>query len=687
MAWFQTTTDNFTKANQSGLGNNWIVSTTNWAIVSNQAVSQQVSNPWFSNNALRPIAENSLNSRIVAVVPIQTISATPSTAFYSIHRFTAGGGGYLIGLDSVNGIQIFTSIGTSVAQIGTGQAITGGYTSSHAYTIDSNVTGTNPSTLSVTITDTTTSTVVGTRSVTDSGAAFQVAGQTGIFVALPAAGTAAYAGFTNYTDVAPTTATSYTLTGSSTGAVAQPGTYTVSLNGTVASTVTITPSDSSGGGTFNPTSLAFTSGGTSTQTFTYTPASSGTKTLSSTNSGTLTNPASTNVVVSILTLVTSPAFMFSPGNWKGDTGRGGTQYRRSWNNGAYFAFVFTASASPTAVIQIPTTSTTNILGIYINGTYTDEVAATGNVTLSGLIPSAVNTIRVVLKRSNQASRWNSGVNAVQINGIVIDNASTVGVAPVNSQWALIVGDSITEGILANNGSDSNLQDYSFALGRYLETQGIDYCVSACGGSGWLRQGDIPADVPGYYIISGSTSGSGGTYNDASSRWNKVDQGVSLLSSDNLMSSYGATGTPPSLIYINYMTNDVLNAVNLSDVQASITQSLVALRASAPNAVIVIQIPFGMYGSSTRSYDQNYMAALKNGTAAANVGAVLADFGPNISRAITTLFYTNADYVHLNVVGHQFISPLVIGTVTAAITPTINQIAQAVWSRSQRTVTG
>ena len=34
--------------------------------------------------------------------------------------------------------------------------------------------------------------------------------------------------------------------------------------------------------------------------------------------------------------VDSPAFFFSLGNWSGDAGRGGTNYRQTWNSGAYF---------------------------------------------------------------------------------------------------------------------------------------------------------------------------------------------------------------------------------------------------------------------------------------------------------------------------------------------------------------
>ena len=59
-------------------------------------------------------------------------------------------------------------------------------------------------------------------------------------------------------------------------------------------------------------------------------------------------------------------------------------------------------------------------------------------------------------------------------------APPVPAAPA-SRWALIIGDSITEGCGA-----TELAAYSHLLGQVLQTQGYEYCVSACGWSGWIR---------------------------------------------------------------------------------------------------------------------------------------------------------------------------------------------------------
>lgn len=93
-------------------------------------------------------------------------------------------------------------------------------------------------------------------------------------------------------------ATGVTLSGPSGGAELVASTnFTVGANGSIAGTVTVTPSDGGAGGTFTPTSVAISSG-TPVATFTYTPpAGSATRTISVTNNGGLSNPASLSYIV------------------------------------------------------------------------------------------------------------------------------------------------------------------------------------------------------------------------------------------------------------------------------------------------------------------------------------------------------------------------------------------------------
>ena len=90
-------------------------------------------------------------------------------------------------------------------------------------------------------------------------------------------------------------ATAYTLTGPPTAATGiESVAFIVTPNGNLPGT--ITPSDASNGGTFTPSSLTW-AGTSEAKRFTYTPASSGTKTISTTNTASLPDPSSLSLVV------------------------------------------------------------------------------------------------------------------------------------------------------------------------------------------------------------------------------------------------------------------------------------------------------------------------------------------------------------------------------------------------------
>lgn len=77
--------------------------------------------------------------------------------------------------------------------------------------------------------------------------------------------------------------------------------YSVGLNGTYTGTVRVTPSDSGGSGSFNPTFLDLVNGATGS--FTYTPVSTGTKSISLANNKSLANPNPANYVVTAPTVI------------------------------------------------------------------------------------------------------------------------------------------------------------------------------------------------------------------------------------------------------------------------------------------------------------------------------------------------------------------------------------------------
>ncbi len=646
-----------------------------WTVDSNNLLQPALnqSTPWKTGVLRRPTSEDQISSEIVA----QFVSGTGTGNKYAVLRHNNGTGTstncYLIGFSGAQ-LVAYSVVAGVLTQIGTGGS-TGTYTAGVQYVLTASIVqSTSPSqtTLTATVTDTSGNVISTTSTWTDTTAALQnVAGGLGICVyqATVSGGLSKLATYVYSTAAA----TAYTLLGPTSAYQHVASTnFTVAPNGSISSAITVTPSDGGAGGTFSPSSVIFAVGNNDSVTFTYTPAASGSITISTSNSGSLTNPSPLTLAVTAATQVpvNSPAFKFSPGNWKGDTGRGGSVYRKTWNNGAYLIFTWSASASPLAILQLPSTTTGCMISYFLNNVLTDDIAATGNVSLSGVVPSAVNTLVVFARNSPQSSRWNNGTNTLQVQGMILDSASTPGAVPTGNPWALIVGDSITEGILANNGADDNLADYSYLTGQALQTDGYDYCVSACGYSGWLQPGDSAGDVPGYYVVSGSTAGSGGTYNDAASRWNKIDAGVSLLDTNGQISAYGATNTPPALILINYMTNEALNAANLSNAQASVTQALVALRAAAPLAVIVVLMPFGLQYPAT--YPQTYVTALQQGVGAYQTAnpfdtrVSLVNFGAALAATLNTTSFATGSLVHPNVAGHALVAPRVTRAVMDAL---------------------
>lgn len=241
-------------------------------------------------------------------------------------------------------------------------------------------------------------------------------------------------------------------------------------------------------------------------------------------------------------------------------------------------------------------------------------------------------LTVILQSSEQKERWVkpaiSGLNVLRVTGLQLDSESKSVPTLSENKWAMIIGDSITEGVGA-----TELAAYSHLLGESLRVLGYDYCINACVYSGWLSRGDKPpGDVPTYFMMTGSKNGQGGRYNESASRWNKIDgNNHSLLDAAGHISAYGKEGEEPALIFINYGTNDALNKSNPSDTLASITQSLAALRKSAPEAQIIILIPFGQYYAK----ELHRAVELHKADHPTDQRISIIDLGPNVARTQTT----------------------------------------------------
>jgi len=333
----------------------------------------------------------------------------------------------------------------------------------------------------------------------------------------------------------------------------------------------------------------------------------------------------------------SAAFVFSPGNWVGDAGRGGKRFRQTWNPGAYFRVTWESATTNTVPTLLLDASTYDgsfnppVLACNLDGIWTADLRCAKEVAVPGMDPRRKKHVLTgYLKMSTQVKRWGSegasGANIVRLTGLRVAPGSAAGVDAPQPKWALIVGDSITEGCGAYE-----LECYSHLVGQAFRSLGYEYSVSACGWSGWLHRGDNPpGDVPGYYVVSNSVDGAGGQYVDALSRWNKIDSLHSLLDAQGRISAYGATGQEPSVILINYCTNDAIHPTNASDLRASMSQGLAALRKAAPDAHIFLIIPFGQYkAAEIRATVDAYRSAHSD-----EQKLSVIDLGSDAARALT-----------------------------------------------------
>ncbi len=377
---------------------------------------------------------------------------------------------------------------------------------------------------------------------------------------------------------------------------------------------------------------------------------------------------------SVVLPVDSPSVHFSPGNWAGDSGRGGKLFRQSWCSGAYCVWCWSTTRSTSSATLLASNQTAgSSLSYFLDGHLVDNVPvpAAGGISIPNVSGPGKHVLKVYLRESQQQGRWESS-NACKITGLALDGDASPGIAPGgNAPWALLIGDSITEGIGAHfDGSSSSLSDYAFLVGQGLMQEGMETGVSACGYSGWIRPGDGTADVPPYYTITGSHDGVGGAYNDAASRWNKIDARTSLLDSAGHISAQGRKGQEPAMILINYGTNETLSSSNVSDMQASITQCLSALRAAAPHAWIRIFVPFGLESADVYPHGVPYIAAIKAGVTAyrahnpKDAHVAIVDLGTSVANALASPLYGGG--VHPNAAGHAFVAAQILPLVMERI---------------------
>jgi hypothetical protein len=385
-----------------------------------------------------------------------------------------------------------------------------------------------------------------------------------------------------YTSSTAPTATAVTLTGPTSGATGAASTnFTVGVNGTIGTSVVVTPNDSSGGGTFTPTSVTLTSGSPS-GTFTYSPASDGAHTVSVTNGSSLSNPSSiTYTSTSVVVIpVTNTNVFFSPYNWfsngagsmQSNNVKASSTYAWSNNRGAYMRFVATVGASGSITLNVDTTSLAsvanaagcpNLAWSVGNGSEQTVLLAAGNtsVTLASGLSAGTYAVFLCFKSvyitqdGDVAGCYTAPNNRVQVTGITLSAGGTVSAPLLKSKRMVIYGDSITEGDRSMSGTRSAAsQDAKRTYGWHL----AEVLDAEVGIVGWYGQQ--------WSFFSGS--------------WSNQASGVSRLNGGLLLPS-------PDYVVINYGENDG----NPGPTTAAVNPVLAAIAVAAPAATIVLNVPF------------------------------------------------------------------------------------------------
>ncbi len=215
-----------------------------------------------------------------------------------------------------------------------------------------------------------------------------------------------------------TPSTTYTLTGPTSLTTGSAATYTLVPDGSgPASAVTITPV-SSLSGVFSPESVTLQASSTASATFTFTASTTGTGTLSTTNNGSLTDPATLSISA------TSASTPFSTYTLTGPS---------SLTAGSASTFTVTPGAGSAAVSAITITLASTLAGTFSPATVTIPAGSTAEETFTFTPDNAGSS--GTLSSSNNGSLTNPP-------------ALTVSTPAAFSTYALKVPSAMTESVAA-----------------------------------------------------------------------------------------------------------------------------------------------------------------------------------------------------------------------------------------------
>lgn len=416
--------------------------------------------------------------------------------------------------------------------------------------------------------------------------------------------------------------------------------FTVTVNDVLLSTVRVTFSDSGGGGSFTPAYVDLSSGTTSASA-TYTPATAGTKTITTTNNGSLSNPsASYTANTPPLTVdLNDTKLVWSKSNW--DTLTPGTfgvglLSKQTKCTGAYVRFKFTGATGLSITFDEAGLSPTDMkLKLVLNGsvTYFNVTSSTATVSLGGTLSSGT-TYEAFLQvigssPGSSTGRWNgsgsSPTSVCRINAITLNSGSLLQ-ASAKADWMAFDGDSISEAIAAQSDVIMYANEKVLAYSVFAaEALGVEYGCHGMGGQGWGLAGN--GGVPNYPTA-----------------W-----------------KYHTTGrlrdfTGCKALCINMGTNDS-GTVQIGSFLADVRATLGA------GVWILIILPFGGYKRSDLIYEVNSFVA---NTGDAYVKVV--DISSRLPASAFLSGYLTTDGIHPNMIGHSLAGSMLADEIRKIVYP-------------------
>ena len=408
----------------------------------------------------------------------------------------------------------------------------------------------------------------------------------------------------------PRTASSYTLTGPSTDTISSvSGPYTVTPDGVY--TGTITPSDDGAGGTFTPSSLVFANS-SSPQTFTYTPASTGTLSISTTSSPSITDPGNLTLNVGSSPAgqiaVTNTDLVWSPYNWQFN----GSSCAQTNPGGAYVKLAFSGSTLGINIDQsmlngiLPTLM---VLDAYVDGsttpltqTFADATNGGTQITFTTSLSGGNHYATIYFSQSPVGvDRWIGPADDLRVTSLQLatDGRGRI-LSPLGTPVArkpekvIFFGDSITEGSRDTSDEVAYSADVAKILGN------VEYGQIAYAGAGW----DISAvyNVPDFYV---------NPPNQSTSFWENYNATGSRLVDPSDLSA-GFIGGAPDAVYVNMGINDALQGAPATDLETKMSAWLSDIRTTiGARPEIFVIVPFNLGSGDYPTYKADLLAGVSN----------------------------------------------------------------------------